>query len=381
MLSQLSLVFVIVSTLSSSIVSVSSLSSDPFNCTALPPYVFQPITLTNTQKTLTVKFIPYGGTVTNIWVTNNQGQTYDVVLGFEDPTAYCSFPQHPYFGALIGRVANRIADHSFTLNNQLYVTSLNENNDTLHGGVVGFDRQIWSVETINSSTAILRYTSFDGEMGFPGTIDVTVTYQLKDDNSWSITYGAYAHDDTVIGLTQHTYWNLNGNVSTVTNHILTMPNATTFLEVDSQLIPTGNIDTVTNYPWMDFTTSKAVGKDIANGTVTPTGGYDNAWIFTPWSSTDPTVTLQVMVYSPVSNIQMNIWTDQPSIQFYSGNFLNGTIPAKNDLGGGYYPRYGALALEAQHYPDSVHHQDTWPNVVLRSGETYNQVTKYQFTFP
>ena len=354
---------------------------DPFNCTTLPPYVFQPITLSNTNQQLSIKFIPYGGTVTNIFVKKSDGTIYDVVLGFDDPTAYCNFPQHPYFGALIGRVANRISDHSFVLNNQLYYTSLNENNDTLHGGVVGFDRATWAVELLNQSTAQLTYTSMDGEMGFPGTVDITVTYRIQDDNSWTIMYSAYAHDDTAIGLTQHTYWNLNGNVSTITNHILSMPNATTFLEVDSQLIPTGNINNVQNYPWMDFTQPKAVGKDIANGTVTPQGGYDNAWIFTPWSSTNPMVTLQATVYSPVSGIQMNIYTDQPSLQVYSGNFLNGTIPAKADLGGGYYPHFGALALEAQHYPDSVHHQDTWPNVILRAGQTYSQTTQYQFTFP
>jgi len=311
----------------------------------------------------------------------------DVVLGFDDLTQYCANDEHPYFGALIGRVANRIANGSFELNNNIYHTPVNEpapsgGNDTLHGGYVGFDRRVWEVAQASSSTATLKYESFDGEEGFPGDLLVTVTYSLDDNNTWWIDYTATGGDkDTVIGLTQHTYWNLNGGQEDITEHVLHLPKAERYLSVDDHLIPDGCFVDVASTPWMDFTVAKPIGVDITCGTVADGGGYDNAFIYNDWTDgEEPRVIASVM--SPLTSISMEVISDQPSIQFYSGNGLDGTLPQKSDQNdGAYYVHWGALALEAQHFPDSVHHQDdpSWPNVVLKAGATYHQLTGYRFS--
>lgn len=357
----------------------------PFNCSTQPAGAFAPITLRNARGTLNVTFLPYGGTVRNVRFADARGVPTDLVLGFDDGAQYCANAQHPYFGALIGRVANRIANGSFSLNGVAYTTPINEplpagGNDTLHGGWVGFDRRVYAVTQTRGGAAELRYTSADGEEGFPGALAVAITYTVDDENTWWIDYEATAAADTVVGLTQHSYWNLNGAVADVTEHILTLPGAHTVLAVDAHLIPTGAFTDVRDAPWLDFNAAKAIGRDIANGTVAPGGGYDNAWVFDAWAPGAAPV-LRAVAVSPRSGIRMEVHTDQPSLQFYSGNFLNGSIPRKADQGEGVYVHWGALALEAQHFPDAVHHQGDprWPSVVLRAGQTYRQRTGYRFS--
>jgi aldose 1-epimerase len=360
----------------------SAAAADPATCTGMAAAgAFNPVTLTNGDG-LTVRFIPYGGTVTNVLVRGADGGVYDVVLGFDDFTQYCNATQtHPYFGALIGRVANRIANGTFTLTQPgvgpvVYNTPINEpaNNDTLHGGTVGYDRRLWSVTQSDASTATLTIDSPDGEMGFPGDVSVSVTYTVTDKNEWQISYSAVSNTlVTPVSLTQHTYFNLNGAETPVVEHTLSMPSADTYVVVDGHLIPTGEVDPVT--PCLDFTREKPIGRDIASGTVTPTGGYDNAWVFSNWVPGQ--VQEQVVAVSPLSGIRMTMSTDQPSVQFYSGNFLDGTLGKKADQGPGSYDRYFALALEAQHYPDSVHHP-SFPSIQLAKGDTYTQKTVYAF---
>lgn len=327
-----------------------------------------------------LSFIPFGGTVTNFIIHDSNGSPVDVVLGFDDPRQYCANESHPYFGALIGRVANRISNGKFHLNGNVYSTPINEpaGNDTLHGGTIGFDRRTWFVVLLSKSTAMLTYRSPDGEMGFPGDLQVRVTYTLDDDNTWHIDYSAVATEDTVVALSQHTYWNLNGAKSNILDHVVHMPNAGHYIQVDKQLIPTGVIGDTSKDFWLDFTKPKCVGKDISLGTVTPSGGYDNAFVLDGWAK-GKDAKIQATVSSKSSGIKMEVYTDQPSLQMYSGNFLDGTFPVKKTQGAeGYYEHWGALVFEAQHYPDSVNHPD-WPSVILKQGEMYRQRTSYRLS--
>jgi len=305
----------------------------------------------------------------------------DIVLGWDDPTQYCLNSNHPYFGAIIGRYANRIANGTFTLNNVIYHTPLNDNDwDTLHGGTIGYDRRIWDVEYYDTRTLRLRYFSPDGEMGFPGNLQVNVTYTLTDSDEWDIHYSAKSDKDTIVNLSQHAYWNLNGfinNTQTALDHVLHIA-ADRYVLTDSHLIPTGNFGDVKVDFWMDFATPKNIGKDITHGTVTPQGGYDNAFAF----SSNASFRAVVYMNSPLTGISLEMRTDQPSVQFYSGNFLDGTIPRKKDQTYGgvpqYYQHWGCAVLEAQHFPDSIHHPQ-WPSTVLRSGLMYTQHTSYRLT--
>jgi aldose 1-epimerase len=349
-----------------------------FNCTSQPAGAFSPIALTNAANTLTVVFIPYGGTVVNVFFGGA-----DVVLGFDDPRNYCAFSQHPYFGATIGRVANRITNGTFVLDGVTYHTPINEpaGPGTLHGGTVGFDRRVWTVASRTSSSATLTYSSPDGEMGFPGQLYSSVTFTVTDEDAWVLEYTAVADAaDTVVSLTNHAYWNLNGRASDVLTHVLSMPSADSIVDVTESLLPTGKLDPVAGTA-VDFTSPKPVGRDI-NNTVIPADGYDNAFVFSQWSAGQQPVS-RVNVSSAETGINMEIITDQPSVQVYSGNFLNGSIPAKQALCPDpstpcFYPYHGALALEAQQYPDAVNHP-AFPSVVLKAGQTYHQTTAYRFS--
>jgi len=295
---------------------------------------------------------------------------------------YCSSPKHPYFSVLIGRYANRIANGTFALGGKIYHTPLNEKDfDTLHGGTVGFDLRAWDVAHYDTSSLTLKYFSADGEMGFPGNLWIEVQYSITD-NELRIHYHAYTDSITVINLTHHTYWNLNGfanNTETVLDHVLYI-NADSYLATDSHLIPTGEFNNVSVDSWMNFNTLKPIGKDISRGTVTPTGGYDNAWVLkrNPNWETIPAVT----VTAPLTGITAKLYTDKPSVQFYSGNGLDSTIPRKADQVFGnspqYYAHYGCVVLEAQDYPDAVNHHN-FPSTVLRKNEIYSQTTYYKFS--
>lgn len=341
---------------------------------------FVPYTLKN-KNGLQLQVIRFGGTVTHFLVPDKEGVTRDIILGFDDPTQYCANATHPYFGAIIGRYANRIENGTFELDGKTYHTPLNDHNwDTLHGGTIGYDRRLWTVIGSTENSLSLSLFSPDGEMGFPGNLWINATYTLTDSNQWVIDYIAYSDQDTIINLSQHTYWNLNGfanNSQQILDHLLFI-DGNQYALTDSHLIPTGVLGNVTTDFWMDFLQPKAVGQDIKRGTVTPYGGYDNAFVLR-----NNNITGQAMsVFAPMTGIAMEMYTTQVSVQFYSGNFLNGTLPRKQDQVFGdepqYYQLWSALVFEAQAIPDSIHHPQ-WPSTILPAGKIYNQTTIYQIS--
>jgi len=345
---------------------------------------FTPYTISNRNGDLRVQIIPFGGTLTHLYFRDARGVTRDLLLGWDDPTQYCKNATHPYFGALIGRYANRIANGTFTLNGVTYKLPLNDKDwDTLHGGTVGFDSRVWDVQQVSASNVVLTLHSPAGEMGFPGNLAVKVSYAVTDLNEFEIEYYATSLDeDTVINLSNHAYWNLNGfaeNYQDILNLELKI-DASTYVEVDAHLIPTGTLGNVAKDFWLDFTKPKLVGKDIARGTVTPTGGYDNAFVLD--SNSNPLHFSSLTAYSNLTGITLSIYTTQPSIQFYTGNFLDGTIPRKKDQTYGdatqFYQQYSAVVFETQHYPDSVHHP-AWPTTILRKGQNFYEKTVYRLS--
>lgn len=362
-------------------------AQDPWGCAQVPAAAFTPIALASPSGAgIDLAFVPYGGTAQKLHARGRDGQLRDVLLGFDDASQYCKGTLgdagHPYFGALIGRVANRITNGHAVIDGRDAYFPINEapGNDTLHGGTFGFDRKVWAVTLLNKSAALLQYTSPDGEMGFPGTLSVNVTYVIGED-SWTIAYSATALDaDTIFAPTQHAYWNLAGSAALVTEHRMAVPDGAYVLDVSPFLLPTGALLSVADAAssFLDFRVEKAVGRDIGAGTLFSWGhGYDHAWIFGNWTSGQAPVE-RVRVVSPESGIGMAVSTDQPSVQIYSGNFLNGTIPQKSGQDPrAFYEHWGALAIEAQHYPDAPNHA-SFPPITLYKGQTYAQTTTYRF---
>lgn len=363
-----------------------------FNCSLQPAHAFEPVTLRN-GKGIEARMIAYGATMTHFLVPDAGGVQRDVLLGWDDATQYCANAQHTYFGATIGRVANRITKCSFELEGQGYNVDCNERDwDTLHGGVVGFDRRVWTAFARSSSSVKWSYFSPDGEMGFPGDLSVNVTHTITEDNEWLIEYSAAVGvKATVVSMTNHAYFNLNANVDnteTVMEHVLHMPSASRVLEVsgapDYHLIPTGKVLDIAPGSAMDFAQPKVLGQDIAQGTVSEKGGYDNAWIFGPSPMTSKMTAHRVTLTSPLTGIQLEMGTDQPSVQVYTANSLSGMdhLQRKASQSFGSEPQYyhyrGAITLEAQQYPDAVHHEN-FPSTVLKPGGLYEQRTSYKFS--
>ena len=326
-------------------------------------------TLTNPSG-MVVKIINYGATVTDIMVPDKNGKMGNVVLGYDSLAGFLQ-TGNPYFGCIVGRYANRIANAKFTLDGKEYTLAANNGGNTLHGGLKGFDKRVWKASEINTdSTASLKFTydSKDGEEGYPGNLHSEVVYTLTNDNGLKIEYTATTDKATPVNLTNHCYFNLSaGTDSTILDHEL-MIKARQFTPVNSQLIPTGKIDTVHGNA-MDFTTAKKIGKDIAQ----VAGGYDHNWVFQkPENRFDMVASL----YHQPSGRYMEVLTTEPGIQFYSGNFLNGTLT--NTRGGAKYVKHAGLCLETQHFPDSPN-QPSFPNTILKPGETYQQITVYKFS--
>jgi aldose 1-epimerase len=324
-------------------------------------------TVSNPQG-MRLSFMNYGGTVTKIIVPDRNSKPTDVVLGFDSLPGYLQ-KEDPYFGSLIGRYGNRIAKGRFQLNGQEYQLATNNNGNSLHGGLKGFDKVIWTVEKgAGDSSAILTYRSKDGEEGYPGNLDVKVTYTLTANNEFRIEYSAVTDKDTPVNLTNHAYFNLSsGEADDILSHELRI-DANKFTEVDSLLIPTGTLATVDNGP-MDFRTPKLIGRDI-NAVA---GGFDHNWVLNNYNGVLRNV---ATLYYPPNGIQMDVLTTEPGLQFYSGNFLDGTLQQTKN--GRKYPLHGALCLEAQHYPDSPNQPD-FPSTILKPGETYSQTTVYAFS--
>jgi aldose 1-epimerase len=316
-----------------------------------------------------VEITTYGGAVTAIYAPDKDGQTGNVVLGFNDLEGYLQ-DGNPYFGCLVGRYANRIANAQFTLNGETYKLAPNDNGNTLHGGEQGFDKRVWSAETNTTDEAaelILTYVSEDGEEGYPGTLTSKVTYSIGDNFDLNIHYEATTDQPTPVNLTNHAYFNLSaGAAPNILGHEL-MLNANTYTPVDAGLIPTGEIKEVAGGP-MDFTSAKAIGRDLEQ----VEGGFDHNWIL---NKEGDALTQAATLYDPNTGRFMEMLTTEPAVQFYSGNFLNGSLT--NEDGKTIVKHYG-LCLEAQHYPDSPNQPD-FPEVILEPGETYRQTTVYRFS--
>jgi aldose 1-epimerase len=328
-------------------------------------------TLTNANGMI-VKLINYGATITDI-ITLDKNQTRgNVVLGYDSLSGYLQ-AGNPYFGCIVGRYGNRIANGKFTVDGKTYTLAKNNNGQSLHGGLKGFDKVVWTGEPSGDNSVKFTYLSKDGEEGYPGNLNIAVTYTLTNDNELKIEYNATTDKATPLNPTNHSYFNLSaGADSTILGHEL-MLKADSFTVVNNVLIPTGKNPPVKGTP-MDFTKAKAIGKDLAQVKGNnPQGGYDHNYVL---NKTSGKLELAATVYHPGSGRFMEVFTTQPGIQFYSGNFLNGTLTHTRD--GKKYIQHSGLCLETQHYPDSPN-QPSFPNTILKPGETYNETTIYKFS--
>ena len=325
-----------------------------------------------------VEIINYGGTIVRLFVPDKNGNSSDIVLGLNTLEQYMK--ESPYFGCIVGRFGNRIANGKFTINGVEYQLATNNAPGDipchLHGGVKGFDKRVWDAKPIldkQKPGIELHYLSKDGEEGYPGTLDVTVCYRLSEKNELIIEYKATTDKSTPVNLTHHSYFNLKGEGdSTILDHILYI-NADSYTPVDKGLIPTGFILPVINTPF-DFQTPKAIGDDINedNEQLQYGGGYDHNWVLT---RDKKGLTLAATLFEPSSGRFMEILTTEPGIQFYSGNFLTGEIIGKS---GKPYPYRSGLCLETQHYPDSPNKRN-FPSAILDPGEVYQTTTIYKFS--
>ena len=336
----------------------------------------QLFTLTNAHG-LKATISTYGGTLTSLLTPDRNGQLGDVVLGFDDLAGYTSalyLKEGPYFGALIGRYGNRIEQGKFSLDGKAYTLALNNAPNTLHGGKRGFDKVVWTARpgtSASGQTLTLSYTSKDGEEGYPGTLTVTVAYTLTDDDALRLDYTATTDRATPLNLTNHSYFNLNhGQAKDALGHVLTL-NADRFTVVDATLIPTGELRAVQGTP-MDFRAPHAIGERIAQVPGGAPSGYDHNWVLA--DQLRPVPQPAATVYEPVSGRTMAVLTDQPGVQFYSGNFLKGNLVGKGQTA--YVKNYG-FCLETQHFPDSPN-QPKFPSTILQPGDTFKSTTIYRF---
>ena len=323
-----------------------------------------------------VKITNFGGRITTIEVPDRNKKFDDVALGFDNVEGYATGPAAgAYFGAIIGRYANRLAHGTFTLDGHTYHIPTNENGNTLHGGVSGFDKKVWDAKeiSVHGTPALeLHYLSPDGQEGFPGNLNVTVRYSLDDKNGLHLDYSATTDKATVLNLTNHSYFNLEGAGSqTILNERLTI-NADRYTPIDSTLIPTGAIVSVAGTP-LDFRKATEIGSriDENNEQLKLAKGYDFNFVLDHPGSLS---TVAVKVEDPKSGRVMEVFTSQPGVQFYTGNFLDGSV---HGIGGAYAHR-SALCLETQHFPDSPNHSN-FPSTVLRPGQTFHSTTIYRFS--
>ena len=321
-----------------------------------------------------ISAINYGGIITSWKAKDREGNYKDIVLGFNKLSEYES--ESPYFGAIIGRYGNRIAKGKFTLNGEKYTLAVNNGENNLHGGLKGFDKVVWdSKEVVDDSTAslVLSYVSNDMEEGYPGNLEVQVIYTLNNNDELSVKYEAVTDKTTIINLTQHSYFNLSADFNkNILDHDILI-NADSFLPVDSILIPTGEIRNVGDTPF-DFRSPKNVGEEInnANNQLMIGNGYDHCWVL---NNQNQGLRFVASAYDSGTGRLLELFSDQPGIQFYSGNFLDGTLQSK--IGGTYDFRSG-FCLETQHYPNSPN-EKSFPSVTLSPGEKYVTETIFKFS--
>jgi aldose 1-epimerase len=316
----------------------------------------------------------YGGIIVSFRAPDRRGQLDDIVLGYDSLAGYVK--SSPYFGAIVGRYGNRIARGRFTLDGQTYTLAVNNGPNHLHGGIKGFDKVVWAAESFRSDSAVglvLTHTSPDGDEGYPGTLRAKVTYTLTNRDELALDSEATTDKPTIVNLTNHTYWNLAGDgTRDILDHVMTIESSA-IVPVDSTLIPTGQLLPVAGTPF-DFRTPTAIGARIGDPHVQIRygGGYDHTFVLDRAGAT--TLSHAIRVTEPTTGRTLDIFTTEPGVQVYSGNFLDGSFAGKR--GRIYRRRYG-LALETHHYPDSPN-QPAFPSVVLRPGETYRTRTVWRF---
>ena len=327
-------------------------------------------TLTNDRGT-TVKITNYGAIVTSIVTPDRQGKPGEIALGFDSLDGYLA--GHPFFGAIVGRYGNRIGGASFSLNGRSYALAANNGPASLHGGIKGFDKQLWSANSFSNSDGVgvtLFYHSPDGEEGYPGDLDAFVTYTLRADNALQIDYKVTAHGDTVHNLTNHSYFNLSGAPDILAHEAVI--HASGFTPVDQYSIPLGHTAPVDGTPF-DFRSAHTFGERINadNDQLRATGGYDHNFVI---DGADGSLRECVRVHDPLSGRTLRALTTEPGVQVYCGNFIDGTLRGH---GGAVYGKRSGFCLETQHWPDSPN-QPTFPTTVLRAGQTYQSTTVYAF---
>ena len=325
-------------------------------------------TLTN-GKGMVAKITSYGALLTELHTPDRDGKLGNVVLGFDNFEQYLK--GHPFFGAIAGRVANRIAKGKFTLDGQEYTLAVNNGPNSLHGGVKGFDKMVWKSESVPATDGVavkFTYLSRDGEEGYPGNLTVTVVYTLTEQNELRIDYTAKTDKATPVNLTNHSYFNLAGSGS-ILDHEL-MLTADRYTPTDESLIPTGELASVKGTA-VDFTKPAAIGSRFNQLTAKPTG-YDHNFVL---NSGGKSLALAARVHEPKSGRVMEVWTTEPGIQFYTGNFLDGSLTG---LGGVVYAQHHGFCLETQHFPDSVNHSN-FPSSILRPGQTFKSTTTHKFS--
>jgi aldose 1-epimerase len=330
------------------------------------------IQLTNSAG-IEARVLTYGGIIMSLRTPDRNGVFDDIVLGFDELAPY--FTKSPYFGCIIGRYGNRIARGRFTLDGKPYTLAINNSPNHLHGGVKGWDKVIWAAAPFNNTDGVgvtLTYTSADGEEGYPGKVQATVKYTLNDQNQLVVEYTATTDKPTVINLTQHSYFNLAGTkANDILDHELLI-NAETYTPVDKTLIPTGQIARVDGTPF-DFRKPTAIGARIkdAHEQLAHGGGYDHNFVLI---RNTPTLSHAARVEEKTTGRTLDVFTDEPGLQFYSGNFLDGTLTGK---GGRTYGHRSGFCLETQHFPDSPN-RPNFPSTVLKPGDTYNSKTVFAF---
>jgi len=330
----------------------------------------QPVELYNltNAKGSEARIMTYGGVVVSLKVPDRSGALGDVVAGFDNLEGYLTPP--PYFGALIGRYGNRIGGGQFSLGGMVYHLAKNDGANHLHGGVRGFDKRLWSAKPLSPQSLELSYLSKDGEEGYPGNLSATVTYTLTDAQELRIEYLATTDKETVVNLTNHSYFNLAGEGDILAHQV--MIHADRFTPVDKGLIPTGELKSVAGTPF-DFQMAKAIGERIEqkDEQLMFGHGYDHNWVL---NRTGSGLETAAKVTDPKSGRVMEVLTTEPGLQFYTGNFLDGTLKRKGRV----YTRRSAFCMETQHFPDSPN-KPAFPSTVLKPGDTYRTTTIYRFS--
>ncbi len=323
-------------------------------------------TLTN-KHGITVKITNYGGIITEILMPGKDGKNCNIVLGYDSLQSYVA--NSPYFGAIVGRFANRIANGEFSLEGVKYKLARNNGNNALHGGLKGFDKVVWDAKEYTDTSAAtlsLSYLSPDGEEGYPGNLMAGVTYILNNNDELNIIIEASTDKTTPVNICNHTYFNLDGADTSILGHVLMIP-ADRFTEINDQLIPTGNLPEVKGTP-MDFNTPTPIGARIAK----VKGGYDHNYVLRKKAGEMSTA---AVLFEPASGRKVTVETTQPGVQFYSGNFLDGSCKGIN---GKVYKKHFGLCLETQHFPDSPN-QPAFPNAILKPGISYLEKTTFRFS--